>query len=918
MSFAPKRGAPTSPAHAPRRTLGTALPVTALAGSDSAPISDASDHAFTAMEPYHYGGGIAPPRGAAAMSPATTPAESISRTSLASAAPPRPAGGHALPAPLRHGIERLSGLAMDDVGVHFDSPEPARLGALAYARGAEIHLAPGQARHLPHEAWHVVQQKQGRVAATTQLKDATSLNDDSTLEREADTMGRRAAALGADGHPSGPAEARPVPRPPGPPVVQRFVDAQTAWTIAVTAITSIGLLAYGYSRWNAGRSGKPANKEPRHDAGASSQPTPKKTATPPKASAEIKAPPSFDQLGNWSADNRAALQSAFDRNANGLKIENWIRIADKLGPVLPAEVESFCQIEGWTWSSINELVSKFTDEAQNPNHLSAAQWSAVATRVERNKAAQVSALCGIQGWSWAEIDALATACHANQKSLRPAELARVAEATPAGARAQLVPFMLAAQQHRPQDKGKQATTPERILALAAAGGRRFVPLVAVLNAGERYPMEDLTRIVTTAAPQDDQSVSDIAAVLTTVTQHHPDATATNIVDLLLPIGAGWGVVADAGRLVTALAGRGSLTDLSSLAAYARQHYAGSSAADLTALITQAQTNYADTQMQLIRQLLTEARALGSLAELTTLLQRVHAHRPGTSLANARLLVLRTSENGAGGTLAQLTTLVDTVGARDTIEQLAGLVRIARLAPLAASITDITALVALLPGLLTVSTDLRALLTAINGRGTVQEINDLITAGVNKLGVAHIMELRPLILRSPAHNTPANVRGLLNAIQPANSLTRFRDIFGWLPLFRREAAPDSPRIDYSATGHPIAGVGGGVFHCDAWRYFRRRHTFRYFDFTIADNLNSIWPDNVNLQDQLAYTLPLAIPLGLQPNHNNAAFDHAQPNNAHNHVAVNAPPNGMIVHLRPAAATAVAKLSLAEATAIGHLR
>ncbi|WP_186078890.1 hypothetical protein [Burkholderia gladioli] len=138
------------------------------------------------------------------------------------------------------------------------------------------------------------------------------------------------------------------------------------------------------------------------------------------------------------------------------------------------------------------------------------------------------------------------------------------------------------------------------------------------------------------------------------------------------------------------------------------------------------------------------------------------------------------------------------------------------------------------------------------------------------------------------------------------------------MFRREAAPDSPRIDYSATGHPIAGVGGGVFHCDAWRYFRRRHTFRYFDFTIADNLNSIWPDNVNLQDQLAYTLPLAIPLGLQPNHNNAAFDHAQPNNAHNHVAVNAPPNGMIVHLRPAAATAVAELSLAEATAIGHLR
>ena len=29
--------------------------------------------------------------------------------------------------------------------------------ALAYAQGSDIHLAPGQEQHLPHEAWHVVQ-----------------------------------------------------------------------------------------------------------------------------------------------------------------------------------------------------------------------------------------------------------------------------------------------------------------------------------------------------------------------------------------------------------------------------------------------------------------------------------------------------------------------------------------------------------------------------------------------------------------------------------------------------------------------------------------------------------------------------------------------------------------------------------------
>lgn len=38
------------------------------------------------------------------------------------------------------------------------------VGALAYARGNDVHLAPGQERHLPHEAWHVVQQREGRVA----------------------------------------------------------------------------------------------------------------------------------------------------------------------------------------------------------------------------------------------------------------------------------------------------------------------------------------------------------------------------------------------------------------------------------------------------------------------------------------------------------------------------------------------------------------------------------------------------------------------------------------------------------------------------------------------------------------------------------------------------------------------------------
>jgi hypothetical protein len=97
-----------------------------------------------------------------------------------------------LPDQLKSGIESLSGLSMDHVRVHYNSPQPAQLNALAYAQGSDIHLAPGQERHLPHEAWHVVQQAQGRVRPTMQMAGGLAVNDDAGLEREADVMGARA------------------------------------------------------------------------------------------------------------------------------------------------------------------------------------------------------------------------------------------------------------------------------------------------------------------------------------------------------------------------------------------------------------------------------------------------------------------------------------------------------------------------------------------------------------------------------------------------------------------------------------------------------------------------------------------------------------------------------------------------------
>lgn len=111
--------------------------------------------------------------------PVTAPADRPNRTGL--------------PDDLKRGIEALSGTTLDDIRVHRNSAKPGAVMAHAYAQGSHIHLARGQERHLPHEAWHVVQQKQGRVRPTMQLM-GVAVNDHQGLEREADVMGARAAS----------------------------------------------------------------------------------------------------------------------------------------------------------------------------------------------------------------------------------------------------------------------------------------------------------------------------------------------------------------------------------------------------------------------------------------------------------------------------------------------------------------------------------------------------------------------------------------------------------------------------------------------------------------------------------------------------------------------------------------------------
>lgn len=96
-----------------------------------------------------------------------------------------------MPDNLKSGIESLSGFSMDDVRVHYNSSKPATVQALAYTQGTDIHVAPGQEKHLPHEAWHVAQQMAGRVSPTTNIN-GMPVNDNAALEHEADVMGEKA------------------------------------------------------------------------------------------------------------------------------------------------------------------------------------------------------------------------------------------------------------------------------------------------------------------------------------------------------------------------------------------------------------------------------------------------------------------------------------------------------------------------------------------------------------------------------------------------------------------------------------------------------------------------------------------------------------------------------------------------------
>ncbi|MBL0388110.1 DUF4157 domain-containing protein [Tumebacillus sp. ITR2] len=108
-------------------------------------------------------------------------------------------GGSKMPEEVQAKMENAFQTDFSDVNIHVGS-QASDVGALAYAQGNDIHFAQGKFEPhsqsgqelLGHELAHVVQQRQGRVQPTTEVG-GLPVNDDVSLEREADQQGRVAA-----------------------------------------------------------------------------------------------------------------------------------------------------------------------------------------------------------------------------------------------------------------------------------------------------------------------------------------------------------------------------------------------------------------------------------------------------------------------------------------------------------------------------------------------------------------------------------------------------------------------------------------------------------------------------------------------------------------------------------------------------
>ena len=152
--------------------------------------------------------------------PATTPS-----------AAPAIGSGQPLPGGFRAEMESFLGIDLSAVRVHEGSAAGAA-GAIAYAKGNDIFMAPGtydptspQGRELlGHELAHVAQQARGQVKATGDVA-GHALNDDASLEKEADSVGAQAARGGARAPARGTMAPAPAPAASAAGPIQRKAES---------------------------------------------------------------------------------------------------------------------------------------------------------------------------------------------------------------------------------------------------------------------------------------------------------------------------------------------------------------------------------------------------------------------------------------------------------------------------------------------------------------------------------------------------------------------------------------------------------------------------------------------------------------------------------------------------------------------
>lgn len=109
-------------------------------------------------------------------------------------------GTKKIPKTLQSNLETSLGQDFSNVTIHTNSSQAVQMNATAYTQNEQIHFAPGafnpnatQGQDLiGHEFVHIAQQRAGVVQPTHTLQKGVAVNNNNSLESEADTLGKQA------------------------------------------------------------------------------------------------------------------------------------------------------------------------------------------------------------------------------------------------------------------------------------------------------------------------------------------------------------------------------------------------------------------------------------------------------------------------------------------------------------------------------------------------------------------------------------------------------------------------------------------------------------------------------------------------------------------------------------------------------